>query len=68
MGKVRMSLVVDEALWKRLSHLAVEKGKSKNDLIIDLIEQALNKSPSIRLLARSRAYSRNKNAESSKSS
>jgi predicted DNA-binding protein len=44
---VRMTLVVSEELWKRLSHLAVEKGQSKNDVILSLIEKGLKteKSP-----------------------
>jgi hypothetical protein len=37
----RMSLILPEELWKKLGHLAVEENKSKNDLILDLIQKAL---------------------------
>ena len=40
---VRMTLVVSEELWKKLSHLAVEQHKSKNDIILSLIEKGLKK-------------------------
>jgi len=39
--EVRMSLILPEELWKKISHLAVEQHKSKNQLILDLIETAL---------------------------
>ena len=39
----RISLIVAEELWEKLSILAIKKKTSKNQLIIEMIEQALKK-------------------------
>jgi predicted transcriptional regulator len=43
MGTVRMTITLDDELWRKISHLAVEKRVSKNNLIIQAIKEFLER-------------------------
>jgi macrodomain Ter protein organizer (MatP/YcbG family) len=43
MGKVKATIVLEEEVWKRLRHKAIEKEKSASGIVEELIRQYLAK-------------------------
>jgi len=41
--KVKFSILIPETLWEKLSILAIKKRMSKNQLILQLIQEAIEK-------------------------